>query len=143
LTSQRFRWFIALIGVAVPASLDLTTIDAVDSEALALFWAAAVGLTELHREDGGRWIELGRNGARCLGIQRIVGLAVAPAHWDGDAKGRMHLDLVCARIEFDTELDRLIALGATELRPRRNESYGSIATLADPEGNVFDLCAYQ
>ncbi len=127
----------------MPAELDLTTIDAVDSEALAGFWSAAVGLAELHREDRGRWIELGRNGARCIGIQRIVGLAPAAAHWDGEAKGRVHLDLVCARSEFDVEVDRLVALGATELRPRRNESYGSIATLADPEGNVFDLCAYR
>jgi predicted enzyme related to lactoylglutathione lyase len=127
----------------MPASLDLTTLDAVDSEALAAFWSAAVGLTELHREDGGRWIELGFNGRRAIGVQRIPGLAPAEAVWDGERKERLHLDLVCSLIEFDSEVDRLVNLGARELRDRRQESYGCIATLADPEGNVFDLCAYQ
>jgi predicted enzyme related to lactoylglutathione lyase len=93
--------------------------------------------------DGGRWIELGQNRSRVLGIQRIAGLARADGHWEGAAKGRIHLDLACGAAEFDTEVDRLVALGAGEIRPRRRESYGSIATLADPEGNVFDLCAYE
>ena len=54
----------------------------------------------------------------------------------------MHLDLACAPDEFDVELARLVDLGATQLGEPRREPYGSIANLADPDGNPFDLCAY-
>jgi predicted enzyme related to lactoylglutathione lyase len=54
----------------------------------------------------------------------------------------MHLDLACHPDEFEAEVARLLALGASECRPTRTEPYGSIANLADPDGNLFDLCAY-
>jgi catechol 2,3-dioxygenase-like lactoylglutathione lyase family enzyme len=126
------------------ARFDLVTLDAVDAERLVSFWSDALGLDIVEREDGTRWTVLGdaAGGTRRIGIQRIDGLAVQPPVWDGAAKPRLHLDLVCSTGEFAAETDRLVALGATRLRPDRVESYGSIATLADPEGNVFDLCAY-
>jgi predicted enzyme related to lactoylglutathione lyase len=37
---------------------------------------------------------------------------------------------------------RVVALGATLERPVRREPYGSIANLADPDGNLFDVVAY-
>jgi predicted enzyme related to lactoylglutathione lyase len=55
----------------------------------------------------------------------------------------MHLDLVCENADFDAELARVVRLGAVQLGPRRVEPYGSIANLADPDGNPFDLCAYR
>ena len=114
------------------AKFDLVTIDSPSTDHLATFWRAALGLVELEREDGDRWIVLGSpDGERRIGLQR------------GDhVVGGVHLDLECARHEFDTEADRLIGLGATERRPRRTEPYGRIANLADPDGNRFDLCAY-
>jgi hypothetical protein len=47
----------------------------------------------------------------------------------------MHLDLITA--DFDTEIARLLSLGATKL----NDVDLGIrwATLADPEGNEFDV----
>ncbi len=47
-------------------------------------------------------------------------------------KNRLHLDLITDN--FDTEFARLQSLGATELAQFPNWS-----TLADPEGNEFDL----
>jgi Glyoxalase-like domain len=47
-------------------------------------------------------------------------------------KNRMHLDLITS--DFDTELTRLRKLGATEL-----VTFEGWTTLADPEGNEFDL----
>ena len=127
----------------MPASFDLVTIDAVDSRLLANFWSAALFLHETEEEDQGRWIVLGSTRReRILGIQRITGLEIAPGAIAGSQKVRIHLDLACALEEFAAEVNRLVSLGARELRPRRVESYGSIATLADPEGNMFDLCAY-
>jgi predicted enzyme related to lactoylglutathione lyase len=123
---------------------DLVTLDARDTEELARFWSAALSLHEVEREDEGRWIVLAeaRSNRRRLGLQRITGLAVEPAAFEGDRKPRLHLDLACEPDEFDSELARLVGLGAQPLRPARSEAYGSIATMADPEGNVFDLCAY-
>jgi predicted enzyme related to lactoylglutathione lyase len=126
------------------ARFDLVTLDARDAEELARFWSAALSLREVEREDDGRWIVLADTASdtRRLGLQRITGLTVEPAVFEGAHKARVHLDLACETDAFDTEIARLIGLGAKALRPARREAYGSIATMADPEGNVFDLCAY-
>ena len=52
-------------------------------------------------------------------------------------KNRMHIDLITS--DFDAEIERLTALGATKL----NEitAGGHWVTLADPEGNEFDVIA--
>lgn len=123
---------------------DLVTLDARDTEELARFWSLALSLREVEREDDGRWIVLAdtSSGLRRLGLQRINGLSFEPTVFEGARKARVHLDLACEPGEFDSEMARLIGLGAEALRPARRESYGSIATMADPEGNVFDLCAY-
>jgi predicted enzyme related to lactoylglutathione lyase len=54
----------------------------------------------------------------------------------------MHLDLVCSLAAFDSEMTRLLALGGVVVSTARAEPYGRIVNLADPDGNVFDLCAY-
>ncbi len=125
------------------ARFDLVTIDAGDADRLVAFWSAALGLTVSEAEDDGRWIVLSdANRTRRIGIQRIEGLIPTGAIWEGLAKPRTHMDLECETTEFCTEVERLVRLGATRARADRIEAYGSIATLADPEGNLFDLCAY-
>lgn len=116
----------------MPSAFDLVTLDSPRPDAAAAFWTAALGLHETEREDGDRWIVLSdARGVRRIGIQR------------GEARpGTVHLDLACARDEFDAETDRLVALGAVVARAPRREPYGSIVNLADPDGNAFDLCAY-
>ncbi len=131
----------------MPIEFDLVTIDVADDVAMAVFWAATLNLEEVESEDGGRWCVLGlRHGdgstTRRLGLQRIPNVSAAIQSWEGPSKSRQHLDLKCTPEEFNAEVDRIVALGASELRPRRTEYYGSIATLADPEGNLFDICAY-
>ena len=118
--------------VPVPSSFDLVTFDAPDTGACASFWCSALDLVELEREDIDRWLVLGTSdGRRVLGIQR------GPTR-----PGSVHLDLQCPLDEFDAELARLSTLGATPFGVTRREPYGSIANLADPDGNPFDLCAY-
>ncbi len=127
----------------MPSMFDLVTVDAADSELVAGFWAAALLLVEVQREDNGRWIVLAdATGMRRIGVQRITDLGVASACWDGADKPRLHLDVACAPAEFDAEVERLLLLGAIQLRLPRHEDYGAIATMTDVEGNVFDLCAY-
>jgi catechol 2,3-dioxygenase-like lactoylglutathione lyase family enzyme len=128
----------------MPAQFDLVTLDVINTERQADFWCDALGLVEVEREDGGRWIVLGEaaSNQRRIGLQRIPDLPTSAGLIQGDGKARQHLDLRCMPEEFGGEVARLVGLGARELRPLRFESYGAIATLADPEGNVFDLCAY-
>jgi len=52
-------------------------------------------------------------------------------------KNRMHFDLITT--DFDAEVDRLTGLGATKLNEINAGSHW--ATLADPEGNEFDVIA--
>lgn len=112
---------------------DLITIDTPDTDNLAGFWCAALGLVETEREDGDRWLVLSdaTTGTRRIGLQKGV-----------HAGGGTHLDLVCEMSEFAAEVERLVGLGARLVRPVRTEPYGHIANLADPDGNVFDLNAY-
>jgi Glyoxalase-like domain len=56
------------------------------------------------------------------------------------AKNRVHLDLVAATLEI--EVDRLLALGAHRLGDF-DEGGARWVTLADPEGNEFDVLAEQ
>jgi len=117
----------------VTTRFDLVTIDSPTPDLIARFWSAVLGLHEVEREDGDRWIVLAdAAGTRRLGIQR--GSVEA---------GSVHLDLACDPEEFDVELGRLVALGARRVTPPRREPYGSIANLVDPDGNAFDLCAYR
>ncbi|MFK7919494.1 MAG: VOC family protein [Ilumatobacter sp.] len=116
----------------MPSQFDLVTIDAPDTEALAAFYSAALDLHEVENEDDSRWIVLASaDSVRRIGIQR--GATVV---------GSVHLDIACPPIEFDAELARLIEIGSTLISEARHEPYGSIANLADPDGNLFDLCGY-
>ena len=54
------------------------------------------------------------------------------------AKNPVHLDLTVAAL--DDAVDRIIALGAREVA-RFDQDGSRWVTLADPEGNVFDLVA--
>ena len=115
------------------ATFDLVTIDTPHPDALATFWAAALALHETEREDHDRWIVLSdAAGIRRLGLQRGT-----------HRGGGVHLDLSCTLSEFDHELARLIELGALPAATVRTEPYGRIANLSDPDGNLFDLCAYR
>jgi predicted enzyme related to lactoylglutathione lyase len=110
---------------------DLVTIDTASTDRLADFWCAALDLRIVEREDVDRWLVLAdRAGVRRIGLQRGT-----------HRTGGIHLDLR-AMDEFDTELRRLVGLGATLLDEPRSEPYGCIANLADPDGNPFDLCSY-
>lgn len=113
-------------------SFDLVTIDTSRTDFLGEFYARILGLQESEREDGDRWIVFSdASGTRRLGFQR-------GAH----QPGCVHLDFSCEVEHFDAERVRILALGATETREMRSEPYGRIANFQDPDGNLFDLCAY-
>ena len=120
-------------GDFVTASrFDIVTLNSPRTNELAKFWAELLGLQEIEREDGDRWILLGNtNGGRTIGFQRGEHVA-----------GSIHIDLSCSTSDFPNERERILRLGAVETRPMRSEPYGLIANFADVDGNLFDLCAY-
>ena len=120
-------------GESVTASrFDIVTLNSPRTNELAKFWAELLGLQEIEREDGDRWILLGNtNGGRTIGFQRGEHVA-----------GSIHIDLSCSTSDFPNERERILGLGAIETRPMRSEPYGLIANFADVDGNLFDLCAY-
>ena len=102
------------------------TIDCRDADRLVAFWSEALGYevkrsvyTTL-RDPGGRGVS--------LYFQEVPEARLS--------KNRVHLDLVSHT--FATDLQRLIDLGAEEIR-RMEENGISWAVLEDPEGNVFCL----
>ncbi len=105
------------------------TFDAVDAQALATFWAAALG----QRVDDGAEVWF-------ASINFRPGGGVGPA-WlftqvpeAKTAKNRMHLDLLCE--DRDLEAQRLVDLGATKVREVDEWEHQWIV-MADPERNEF------
>jgi hypothetical protein len=114
-----------------PAPALSLVIDAAEPEALAPFWAAALGYVVAGAE--GNYVVLvpdGRPGPNLL-IQRVAeGKTV---------KNRVHLDLK------DPDVDGLVArlegLGARRLEDApRHELGATWVVMADPEGNEFCVC---
>ena len=106
-----------------------STFDASNAQLVAAFWAEALGRP---LADGADETFAVVQPAPAVPGSRI-GFRQVPE--GKSVKNRMHFDFATA--DFDTEVDRLIALGATKL----TEVQGGLhyATLADPEGNEFDV----
>ena len=103
------------------------TFDATDPRRLAAFWSAVTGYsTVMERED---FVALEAPDRR--GVRRILFFQVPEPKV---AKNRMHVDL--ASKDPATEVDRLVALGATRIEARRGNGT-SWTVMLDPEGNEF------
>jgi predicted enzyme related to lactoylglutathione lyase len=103
--------------------------DARDARAAASFWAAALGRTVADGADSDNAAVIADPavpGSR-IGFHRVPE--------DKTVKNRMHFDLITA--DFDAEITRLTGLGATRLNEVNAARHW--VTLADPEGNEFDL----
>jgi hypothetical protein len=103
-----------------------TSFDAADATVAATFWAEALGRSLNPGATKQSASLAARDGT---GDTLIMFHAVPEAK---AVKNRLHLDLVA--VDFEAELTRLVSLGATELA-----QFSNWTTLADPEGNEFDL----
>jgi predicted enzyme related to lactoylglutathione lyase len=102
-------------------------LDCADPDALAGFWAAALGF-ERHGS-GGPYVSLRRPGT---GQPELL-LQQVPEAKRG--KNRMHPDLRVA--DSEAEVARLRELGATVLRGPLDDDGHWTTVMADPEGNEF------
>ncbi len=107
-------------------------LDSCDPDALAPFWAAALGYVVVGSVDN--YVLLlpdGGEGPKLL-IQRVPEAKAC--------KNRMHLDVEVADIE--ARASALAALGATRVEAEaRDEHDCRWIVMADPEGNEFCLCS--
>jgi hypothetical protein len=107
-------------------------VDARDPWALADWWAQVleIPVDEKSEEDGARIAVLSPPDS----VRQIVFVDV-PEH--KTIKNRLHIDLRPHGCDQATELERLKALGATEIDIGQGEQ--TWVVLADPEGNEFCL----
>ena len=115
------------------ARISHTSVDSIDAYAQAQFWAAVLGFGPVPDEPDEPGDE------ECMivspdGAQRLLFIQVPDAK---RVKNRLHLDLVPAEGNRDTELARLLDLGSTVVDDRRQPDGTGWVVLADPEGNEF------
>lgn len=106
-------------------------LDCSDPEALAEFWAPALGYTVVG--GAGAYVMLlpTESGPPQLLLQRVP----EPK----GAKNRMHLDIHV--VDIDAEADRLVALGARRVSSSPFDENGTRWHLMeDPEGNELCVC---
>jgi len=103
------------------------TFDCADAATLASFWSAVIGLPV----DDGASLQY----ALLKGAPAWMFLQVPEAK---STKNRMHPDLTTD--DLPGEVARLESLGATHLADH-TEDGTTWATMADPEGNEFDIVA--
>ena len=107
-------------------SMEMITVDCVDPERLARWWADALGGTVVVLMPG-EFALVSREGGPALGFQRVD----APT----PGKNRVHVDFSAA--DVDAEVDRLVALGAAETGRHSVDGGFRWVVLADPDGNAF------
>ena len=109
-------------------TLGQLVIDAADPQRLATFYSQ---LLDRPIEAGGNqyMAQLAGDGS----VPHLMFLAVPEPR---TGKNRVHIDFVTA--DFAAAADRAVTLGATKVG--EFDEYGTAwVTLADPEGNVFDI----
>ncbi|MGF1429913.1 VOC family protein [Kitasatospora sp. LaBMicrA B282] len=109
------------------------TFDCVDPAALAAFWAAVTGRTVVDDGTAAEPEYLLADPADPL----QPNLLFLPVPEGKAVKNRLHLDLQPTDHPRETEVDRLLSLGATLLADHRTADGTGWAVLADPEGNEF------
>ncbi len=104
-------------------------VDCNDPGAVAAFWTALLGLTEVERSDG--WIELSAlgSGGPTLSFQQV------PEAKQG--KNRLHLDIVVP--DALATARRALELGGSAASPLHEGDHGPWQVWRDPEGNEFCL----
>ena len=115
-------------------SLQCITVDAIDPQALAKFWAEALGWS-IGRDvnENEVWIERELDDPRQTGFPDILFLKNPDAK---KVKNRLHLDLRPA--DQAAEVARLETLGAKQIEIGQSaEPTCTWVVMADPEGNEF------
>ncbi|HTS99211.1 MAG TPA: VOC family protein [Streptosporangiaceae bacterium] len=112
----------------MPVTLHHVVVDTHDLPRLARFWSQALGWPVLSERENE--IVIGPD------ERAPVGMCFMPVTDVKTVKNRVHVDLTASAEERDSEIERLISLGArrADIGQTGQESW---TVLADPEGNEF------
>lgn len=112
----------------MPITIEHVVFDCADAAELAGFWAGVLNSTvDAEGNEFFATVNKGGDGTALMFIQ-------VPEEKVG--KNRLHIDLATA--DWAAEVDRVVGLGAKRVS-EHNEFGTHWITLADPEGNVFDV----
>ena len=111
-------------------SLEMITVDCTDPATLGQWWAQAVGGSVVPLP-GGDFVLMVRESWPALGFQRV--------ELPTPGKNRVHLDFTAA--DLDSEVHRLVGLGATETGRQCLDGGFRWVVMADPDGNAFCVAA--
>jgi predicted enzyme related to lactoylglutathione lyase len=105
----------------------VVVLDCADADALAEFWSAALGLRRgsFHPP----YVRLSDP------TERWPNLLLQQVPEAKSGKNRMHLDIQV--VDVDSEVERLIALGARVVQAPHDDNGYLTTILADPQGNEF------
>ena len=106
-------------------SVETITFDSTDPDALAAWWAAAVGGTVTPVLPG-QFVLVALSEGPKLGFQKVDDPT--------PGKNRLHLDF--GADDAEAEVARLVAAGASETGRHNFGDFGWVV-LADPDGNAF------
>ena len=109
------------------------TVDCLNAFDLSEWWKPVLGYTDVPDDPN----EVG--GDDCMILDPSSGHRLLFIKVDElrTPVGRIHLDLAPSDRRRDDEVERVVALGATEVADRRNSDGTGWMVLADPEGNRF------
>lgn len=117
------------------SAIHALTVDCHDPERVGRFWAAALDFVDdpdnPNSSGDPEWVITSRDGAQVL--------LFIPVPEPKSVKNRLHLDLQPSDTTRDAEVERLGALGATVVADHRRPDGTGWVTMADPEGNEFDV----
>jgi predicted enzyme related to lactoylglutathione lyase len=119
-------------ATAMQASVGYLVIDATDPERLTRFWAAMLDVEVDTTVADGQFVILSpTKDGLTVGFQRV------PEH--KTSKNRLHLDLVIE--DLDAATAEIEKLGGRWLEPGNTRDLEGFQwrTMADPEGNEFDI----
>jgi hypothetical protein len=110
-----------------------TTFDCRNAYELSEWWKQVLGYTDIPGDPN----EVGHD--ECMILDPASGHRLLFIEVDDlrSSQGRIHLDLAAGDRRRDEEIERVIALGATEIADRRNPDGTGWMVLADPDGNHF------
>jgi predicted enzyme related to lactoylglutathione lyase len=113
-------------------SVEMITVDSLDPDRLAAWWARVLR-GEVTVVIPGEFVLVEHAGGPRLGFQRV--------HDPTPGKNRVHIDF--AARDLETEVERLVSLGAVETAHHRYGADFRWIVLQDPDGNAFCVGAAQ
>lgn len=109
------------------------SVDCHDAYALSVWWSEVLGMHEVPDDPN----EPGDEECLLVADDARVSVLFIEVPEPKSTKNRLHFDLRPTDGDRDTEIERVLGLGATQVADHRTPDGKGWLVLADPEGNEF------